>query len=61
MVECAGLEIRYTVIPYREFKSHSFRQNTEPDDSTSFGFLFATVIVVGPVSMIFKLILEKKS
>lgn len=25
MVECAGLEIRYTVIPYRGFKSHSFR------------------------------------
>ena len=24
-VECAGLEIRYTVIPYRGFKSHSFR------------------------------------
>lgn len=40
MVECAGLEIRYTVIPYREFKSHSFRQNIEPDDSTSFGFFF---------------------
>lgn len=26
MVECAGLEIRYTVIPYRGFKSLSFRQ-----------------------------------
>ena len=28
MVECAGLEIRYTVIPYRGFKSHSFRQKS---------------------------------
>ena len=28
-VECAGLEIRYTVIPYRGFKSHSFRQVTD--------------------------------
>lgn len=27
VVECAGLEIRYTVIPYRGFKSHSFRQS----------------------------------
>lgn len=27
VVECAGLEIRYTVIPYRGFKSLSFRQN----------------------------------
>ena len=25
VVECAGLEIRYTVIPYRGFKSHPFR------------------------------------
>ncbi len=25
-VECAGLEIRYTVIPYRGFESHPFRQ-----------------------------------
>lgn len=30
-VECAGLEIRYTVIPYRGFKSHSFRQIRIPD------------------------------
>lgn len=26
MVECAGLEIRCTVIPYRGFESHPFRQ-----------------------------------
>ena len=26
-VECAGLEIRYTVIPYRGFESLPFRQN----------------------------------
>lgn len=26
-VECAGLEIRYTVIPYRGFESHPFRQH----------------------------------
>lgn len=25
VVECAGLEIRYTVILYRGFKSHSLR------------------------------------
>jgi hypothetical protein len=27
VVECAGLEIRCTVIPYRGFESHPFRQN----------------------------------
>ena len=27
MVECAGLEIRYTVIPYRGFESLPFRQD----------------------------------
>ena len=26
MVECAGLEIRCTVIPYRGFESHLLRQ-----------------------------------
>ena len=26
VVECAGLEIRCTVIPYRGFESHPFRQ-----------------------------------
>jgi hypothetical protein len=25
VVECAGLEIRYTVLPYREFESHPVR------------------------------------
>lgn len=35
MVECAGLEIRYTVIPYRGFKSHSFRQIQSERKSTS--------------------------
>lgn len=34
-VECAGLEIRYTVIPYRGFKSHSFRQIQSERKSTS--------------------------
>ena len=29
VVECAGLEIRYTVIPYRGFKSHPFRQTKD--------------------------------
>lgn len=28
VVECAGLEIRYTVIPYRGFKSHPFRHKS---------------------------------
>jgi hypothetical protein len=27
VVECAGLEIRYTVIPYRGFESHPLRQD----------------------------------
>ena len=27
MVECAGLEIQCTVMLYREFESHPFRQN----------------------------------
>lgn len=30
MVECAGLEIRYTVIPYRGFESLLLRQNKKP-------------------------------
>ena len=41
-VECAGLEIRYTVIPYRGFISHPFRQFLEPVDSLVCGF-FASV------------------
>ena len=30
MVECAGLEIRYTVIPYRGFESLLLRQHKKP-------------------------------
>ena len=30
MVECAGLEIRYTVIPYRGFESLLLRQYKKP-------------------------------
>ncbi len=30
MVECAGLEIRYTVSPYRGFESLLLRQDTPP-------------------------------
>ena len=36
-VECAGLEIRYTVIPYRGFESHSFRQIPIPDSLRTSG------------------------
>ncbi|SCC95071.1 hypothetical protein THIX_70100 [Thiomonas sp. X19] len=31
VVECAGLEIRCTVLPYRGFESHPFRQNSPVD------------------------------
>ena len=37
MVECAGLEIRYTVLPYRGFESLLLRQSTRP--STARGSL----------------------
>jgi hypothetical protein len=30
VVECAGLEIRYTVLPYRGFESLLLRQDTPP-------------------------------
>ncbi len=35
-VECAGLEIRYTAIPYRGFKSHPFRQNSSALEEPGF-------------------------
>ena len=38
VVECAGLEIRYTVIPYRGFESLPFRhaQHAKARDSRAF-------------------------
>ena len=41
MVECAGLEIRYTVIPYRGFESHSLRQMPNKN-APSGAFFFST-------------------
>ena len=40
-VECDGLEIRYTVFPYRGFESLSFRQITSKDGPFRPVFIFA--------------------
>ncbi len=40
MVECAGLEIRYTVIPYRGFESLLLRQQVQASDFR--GLFFCT-------------------
>jgi hypothetical protein len=34
VVECAGLEIRYTVLPYRGFESLLLRQGRSPEKAT---------------------------
>ena len=40
VVECAGLEIRYTVIPYRGFKSHSFRHKYTQAENPRLRYFF---------------------